>query len=221
MSAESGIKTFRDSGGLWEEYDVMTVASIEGWYQNPQLMLRFYNERRRQLEGAEPNAGHFGLAELQKYFDVHIITQNVDNLHERAGSEHVLHLHGELTKVRGVDHPASVYDIGYKDINWGDKSEGGSQLRPHIVWFGEAVPAFDEAVEMVHNADVFAVVGTSLNVYPAAGLLDYVPSNVPIYLIDPNEVPHSKKVEFIKEKAGAGVEILKDKLFKRFNIIPQ
>jgi NAD-dependent deacetylase len=218
MSAESGIKTFRDSGGLWEEYDVMTVASIDGWYQDPQLVLRFYNERRRQLEGAKPNAGHIGLADLQKYFDVHIITQNVDNLHEKAGSNHVLHLHGELTKARSFDHSTLIYDIGYKDINWGDKCERGSQLRPHIVWFGEAVPAFSDAVEMVKDADAFAVVGTSLNVYPAAGLIDYVPSHVPIYLIDPNDVPHSKKVEFIKEKASVGVEILKERLFKKFNI---
>ena len=218
MSAESGIKTFRDSGGLWEEYDVMTVASIEGWYQNPQLVLRFYNDRRRQLEHAQPNAGHLGLAELQKYFDVYIITQNVDNLHERAGSKHVLHLHGQLTQARGTDYTTPVYDIGYKDITWGDTCERGSQLRPHIVWFGEAVPAFSDAVEMVHNADAFAVVGTSLNVYPAAGLIDYVPSNVPIYLIDPNDVPHSRRVEFIKEKASLGVEILKERLFTKFNI---
>jgi len=221
MSAESGIKTFRDSGGLWEEYDVMTVASIDGWYKDPELVLRFYNERRRQLETAKPNAGHFGLAELQKYFDVYIITQNVDNLHERAGSKHVLHLHGELTKVRGVDYPSTVYDIGYKDIHWGDKCEQGSQLRPHIVWFGEAVPVFSDAVEMVRDADAFAVVGTSLNVYPAAGLIDYVPSHVPVYLIDPNEVPYSRKVEFIKEKAGVGVEVLKNRLMKQFNLTAQ
>ena len=221
MSAESGIKTFRDSGGLWEEYDVMTVASIEGWYQNPQLVLKFYNERRRQLEHAQPNAGHYGLAELQKYFEVYIITQNVDNLHERAGSKHVLHLHGELTKARGVDYPSTVYDIGYKDINWGDTCKHGSQLRPHIVWFGEAVPAFNEATEMVQDADAFAIIGTSLNVYPAAGLIDYVPSGTPIYLIDPNDVPHSKKVEFIKEKAGTGIKILTDRLLKQFNLIPR
>lgn len=220
MSAESGIKTFRDSGGLWEEYDVMTVASIEGWYKNPQLMLRFYNERRSQLEHAKPNAGHVGLAELQQYFDVYIITQNVDNLHERAGSKHVLHLHGELTKARGVDYP-KIYDIGYKNINWGDTCERGSQLRPHIVWFGEAVPAFGEATEIVQSADAFAVVGTSLNVYPAAGLLDYSPSDIPIYLIDPNDVPHSKKVEFIKEKASVGVEMMKKRLLQQFNLVSQ
>jgi NAD-dependent deacetylase len=220
MSAESGIKTFRDSGGLWEEYDVMTVASIDGWYKNPQLVLRFYNERRRQLEAAKPNAGHVGLAQLEKYFDVHIITQNIDNLHEKAGSKHVLHLHGELTKARSSTDALLIHDIGYKDINWGDKCKRGSQLRPHIVWFGEAVPTMDTAIEMVYNADAFAVIGTSLNVYPAASLINYVPSKVPIYLVDPNDVPApaNRNVEIIKEKAGAGVEILKQRLFKQFNI---
>ena len=179
MSAESGIKTFRDSGGLWEEYDVMTVASIEGWHRNPQLMLKFYNERRKQLETALPNAGHTGLAELEKHFKVYIITQNVDDLHERAGSTRVLHLHGELKKVRSSTHPELIYDIGYKEINWGDKCEKGSQLRPYIVWFGEAVPAFEEAMEIVSDTDIFAVIGTSLNVYPAAGLVNYVSHNVP------------------------------------------
>lgn len=210
MSAESGIKTFRDSGGLWEEHDVMTVASVEGWHRNPQLMLKFYNERRKQLETALPNAGHTGLAELEKHFKVYIITQNVDDLHERAGSTRVLHLHGELKKVRSSTHPELIYDIGYKEINWGDKCEKGSQLRPYIVWFGEAVPAFEEAMEIVSDTDIFAVIGTSLNVYPAAGLVNYVSHNVPVYLIDPNEVPKpsGRKVVFIKEKASIGVEKL-------------
>jgi NAD-dependent deacetylase len=214
MSAESGIKTFRDSGGLWEEYDVMTVASIEGWHKDPRLMLRFYNERRKQLETAIPNAGHTGLAELEKYFEVHIITQNVDDLHERAGSTRVLHLHGELKKARSSTDPDLIYDIGYKEINWGDKCARGSQLRPHIVWFGEAVPAFDEAIEIVAEADIFAVIGTSLNVYPAAGLVNYVPKDVPVYIIDPNEVPqpYGRKVHFIKEMAGVGVGELGKKL---------
>lgn len=218
MSAESGIKTFRDSGGLWEEYDVMTVASIEGWYQNPQLVLRFYNDRRRQLENAKPNAGHTGLAELEKYFDVSIITQNVDNLHERAGSSKVLHLHGELTKARSTGSSSKVYEIGYKDINWGDKCENGHQLRPHIVWFGEAVPEIDNAIDLVLKAEVFAVIGTSLNVYPAAGLVHYVPANVPVFLIDPNEVPapSNKHVEIIKEKASTGIELLKKRLLDKF-----
>lgn len=210
MSAESGIKTFRDSGGLWEEYDVMTVASIEGWHRNPQLMLRFYNERRKQLETALPNAGHTGLARLEKYIKVYIITQNVDDLHERAGSTRVLHLHGELKKARSNDDPSLIYDIGYKEINWGDKCEDGSQLRPHIVWFGEAVPAFEEAMEIVAGADVFAVIGTSLNVYPAAGLVNYVSVNTPVYLIDPQEVPQpsGRNVTFIKEVASVGVGML-------------
>ncbi len=216
MSAESGIKTFRDSGGLWEEYDVMTVASIEGWHANPQLMLRFYNERRKQLETAKPNEGHTGLALLEKYFEVYIITQNVDDLHERAGSRRVLHLHGELKKARSSDDPKLIYDIGYNEIKWGDKCEKGSQLRPHIVWFGEAVPAFEEATNIVAEADVFAVIGTSLNVYPAAGLVNYVSPKTPVYLIDPKDVPqpYGRKVVFIKEKASVGVRILTDKLLK-------
>ena len=210
MSAESGIKTFRDSGGLWEEYDVMTVASIDGWYKDPELVLRFYNERRRQLETAKPNAGHFGLAELQKYFDVYIITQNVDNLHERAGSKLVLHLHGELTKVRGVDYPSTVYDIGYKDIHWGDKCEQGSQLRPHIVWFGEAVPEIEKAERMTLNADLFLIIGTSMQVYPAAGLINNVKPGVPIYLIDPHEVNNlHDNITIIQKGASEGMNDFK------------
>jgi NAD-dependent deacetylase len=220
MSAESGIKTFRDSGGLWEEYDVMTVASIDGWYQNPELVLRFYNDRRKQLATAKPNAGHIGLAELEKYFEVYIITQNVDNLHEAAGSKHILHLHGELTKVRSTIDPSYIKDIGYAELNMGDKCPKGGQLRPHIVWFGEEVPAISDASAMIRNADAFAVIGSSLNVYPAAGLINYVPANVPIYLIDPNEVyaPPRLKVEYIKEKAGKGLEILKTKLLEHFKL---
>ena len=220
ISSESGIKTFRESGGLWEEYDVMTVASIDGWYKNPELVLQFYNQRRRQLATAEPNAAHKGLADLEKYFNIHVITQNVDNLHERGGSTNVLHLHGELTKVRSTLDPSYINDIGYNDLNMGDKCPKGGQLRPHIVWFGEMVPKISEAAEMVRNADAFAVVGTSLNVYPAASLIDYVPDGVPIYLIDPNDVPAPtyRKVEYIKEKAGAGVGILRKKLFERFGI---
>ena len=220
MSAESGIKTFRDSDGLWEEYDVMTVASIDGWYKNPQLVLKFYNERRLQLANVEPNAGHQQLVDLEKYFEVYIITQNVDNLHERAGSKNILHLHGELTKIHSTKNPDYIKDIGYNNLEWGDKCPQGGQLRPHIVWFGEAVPAMDEAIEQVYKADAFAVIGTSLNVYPAAGLVNYVPSKVPIYLIDPNDVPAPthKKVEIIKEKAGKGVDILKHKLLETFNL---
>lgn len=175
MSSESGIRTFRESGGLWEEYDVTEVASPMGWALNRELVLKFYNERRTQLANCKPNAGHFGVAVLEKYFNVYVITQNIDNLHERAGSTSVLHLHGELTKARSTADPTLIYDIGYKDINQGDKCEKGSQLRPHIVWFGEAVPMMDEAIRITSMADIFVVIGSSLNVYPAAGLIEYAP----------------------------------------------
>jgi len=209
ISAESGIRTFRDMGGLWEAYDVMEVASPEGWAKNPQLVLRFYNERRSQLKNAQPNLAHKTLAEEETNFIVHIITQNVDNLHERAGSSNVLHLHGELTKARSTVNDNLIKDIGYSEINWGDKCEKGFQLRPHIVWFGEAVPAMDEAIKLVRSAEIFAVVGTSLNVYPAAGLIDYVPKCCPIYLIDPNDVGVWRRdVTVIKEKASVGVPVM-------------
>jgi NAD-dependent deacetylase len=216
ISAESGLKTFRETGGLWEEYDVMQVASIDGWFMDNELVLRFYNERRAQLEKAVPNRGHSGLVELEEFFDVHIITQNVDNLHEKAGSKNILHLHGELTKVRSTGDDSLVYDIGYKSIVLGDNCEKGYQLRPHIVWFGEPVPAIEEAAEITSNADIFVVIGTSLVVYPAAGLINYVRKGVPIYLIDPNPVnpPDNRKVETIKEVASKGVEILIEKLTK-------
>jgi NAD-dependent deacetylase len=214
MSAESGIRTFREAGGLWEEYDVTEVASPMGWARNMELVLRFYNERRRQLETCKPNAGHYGVAALEKYFDVHVITQNIDNLHERAGSSKVLHLHGELTKARSVAHPELIYDIGYKDIRIGDLCEKGAQLRPHIVWFGEAVPMMEEAVRISTSADIFVVIGSSLNVYPAAGLIEYAPPKASLWLIDPNEVyvPDRLKVEVIREKASIGVEILTKRL---------
>ncbi len=206
ISAESGIRTFRDMGGLWEEYDVMEVASIEGWHRNPQLVLKFYNDRRRQLQTVQPNPAHIALAEAEKDFNVHIITQNVDNLHERAGSSRILHLHGELQKARSTANPESIIDIGYNDLNWGDKCDKGHQLRPHIVWFGEAVPAMDEAVKLAKSADIFAVVGTSLNVYPAAGLIDYTPAACPLFLIDPNEINiYRENLTIIKEKASTGV----------------
>jgi NAD-dependent deacetylase len=214
MSSESGIKTFRDTGGLWEEYDVTEVATPMAWWKNRDLVLKFYNERRRQLAECKPNAGHTGLAELEKHFDVQIITQNVDNLHERAGSTRVLHLHGELTKARSTSDLSLIYDIGYKDINPGDNCEKGSQLRPHIVWFGEAVPMMDEAVKITAEADIFVVVGSSLNVYPAAGLIGFAPANGSLWLIDPNDVhiPVIRKVEVIKEKASDGVAILRRRL---------
>jgi NAD-dependent deacetylase len=214
MSAESGIRTFREAGGLWEEYDVVEVASPMGWAKDRELVLRFYNERRSQLESCRPNAGHTGVAALEKYFDVHVITQNIDNLHERAGSSKVLHLHGELTKARSTADPSIVYDIGYKDIKLGDKCEKGSQLRPHIVWFGEAVPMMDEAVRITSTADIFVVIGSSLNVYPAAGLIGYAPEEASHWLIDPNDVPVPgyRKVEIIRAGAGEGVRILTERL---------
>jgi NAD-dependent deacetylase len=207
ISAESGLKTFRDSDGLWENYDVMEVASIDGWYKNPELILRFYNERRAQAYQAEPNEGHKALARLEEYFEVTIVTQNVDNLHEKAGSTQIIHLHGELSKVRSEEHPHLVYDYGDKPIQLGDKCALGSQLRPHIVWFGEAVPLMESAVAIAAQADIFMVVGTSLNVYPAAGLIDYVSSEVPIYIIDPNKPPVWKRPNlfFIEEKGSTGV----------------
>jgi len=214
MSAESGIKTFRDTGGLWEEYDVMEVATPMAWHKNRDLVLRFYNERRRQLESCQPNDGHKGLAALEKHFNVQIITQNVDNLHERVGSTKILHLHGELTKARSTSDKNLVYEIGYRDINPGDLCEKGSQLRPHIVWFGEDVPMMDEAVRLTSEADIFVVVGSSLNVYPAAGLINYAPKNASLWLIDPNDVavPDFRKVEVIKEGASKGVAVLRRRL---------
>jgi len=214
MSAESGIKTFRDSGGLWEEHRVEDVASPMGWVLNRKLVLKFYNDRRRELARCEPNAGHLGLAALEKHFDVHVITQNIDNLHERAGSSDVVHLHGELTKARSTKDSDLIYDIGYKDVNEGDKCELGSQLRPHIVWFGEAVPMIEEAVKITSQADIFVVIGTSLNVYPAAGLIEYVPDSASLWLIDPKDVyvPGDRKVAVIKEPASKGVEVLTAKL---------
>lgn len=215
MSAESGIKTFRDQGGLWEEYDVMEVASIQAWYRNPELVQRFYNMRRKELLAAAPNTGHTGLAELEKDFEVQIITQNIDNLHERAGSSSVLHLHGELMKARSTKDPSLIYTLDHWEIKMGDTCELGSQLRPHIVWFGEEVPAMAEAIPMVESADILCIIGTSLNVYPAAGLLHYAPSTAPVFLIDPNPpTTLQKRIQVIAKGAGEGVRILKEKLEK-------
>jgi len=214
VSAESGFATFRDAGGLWEQYDVNDVASIEGWYRNRQLVLQFYNERRAQLRDAKPNAAHVAIAELEKSYYVDVITQNVDNLHERAGSTHIVHLHGELTKVRpenGVyDSTGSekeVIDVGYSPVILGDKAPNGSQLRPHIVFFGEAVPKIETAIELVSRADILLIVGSSLQVYPAAGLYRYAPHGCPIYVIDPKPVPISDpRVTFIQDVATKGME---------------
>jgi NAD-dependent deacetylase len=187
----------------------MEVASIEGWYKNPELILRFYNERRKQMYSCEPNKGHLLLAQMERDFDVQIITQNIDNLHEKAGSTKVLHLHGELSKARSCSDPNLVYTIGNRDIKLGDKCEKGSQLRPFIVWFGEEVPAITPAIHMVESADILCIIGTSLNVYPAAGLLHYAPYGCPLYLIDPNppfDLPGN--IHVISKGAGAGVEDL-------------
>ncbi|RZT97570.1 NAD-dependent deacetylase [Ancylomarina subtilis] len=212
ISAESGLRTFREMGGLWEEYDVMEVASPQAWERNPELVTRFYNERRKQLLKSKPNQGHLILQELERYFDVEIITQNVDDLHERAGSSKVLHLHGELKKARSTADPNLIYELDGWELTTESKCEKGSRLRPHIVWFGEAVPAMSDAIKIVSKADILIIVGTSMNVYPAAGLIDYTPSNCPIYVIDPNDVNMSSygNRTFIKEKASIGM----NKLFK-------
>jgi NAD-dependent protein deacetylase/lipoamidase len=214
ISAESGIKTFRDSDGLWEGHNVMDVATPEGFQKNPELVLDFYNQRRRQLHEVKPNAGHTGLAALEKDFDVHIITQNVDNLHEAAGSSKVLHLHGELLKARSTHHSNPILDWPH-DLLLGDTDANGHQLRPHIVWFGEDVPALEEAILLTQRADYFAVIGTSLQVYPAAGLIDFTRPGVPLFYIDPNpiRVPNrSNTVDVIPEVASKGVAILQAKL---------
>jgi NAD-dependent deacetylase len=214
MSAESGISTFRDSNGLWEQYDVMEVASIEGWYRNPDLVQKFYNERRAQLNDVEPNEGHKIIASLEKDFKITVVTQNVDNLHEKAGSSQVVHLHGELTKACN-ENKTQVFEIGTKAINPGEKAEDGSRLRPFIVWFGEAVPLIEKAAEVVSEADVVVIIGTSMQVYPAAGLIHYAKKGIPVYLIDPNPVDNSSfRVEIIREKAGKGMAILQEKLRK-------
>jgi len=218
ISAESGLKTFRDMGGLWEEYDVTEVASPEGWEKNMELVLRFYNERRKQLLTSAPNSGHSALVELEEYFDVHIITQNVDDLHERAGSKKVLHLHGELKKAQSTGDPGLVYEIGGAELNPGDRCEKGFQLRPYIVWFGEQVPAISEAEKICHSADLFLIIGTSLNVYPAAGLIDSIPTFTPVFLIDPHPVSASvrKKYTFINEPASTGMQKLKKLLLDEY-----
>lgn len=217
MSAESGMSTFRDADGLWDQYPVEQVATPEGYAANPELVINFYNERRKQLLVAEPNRGHILLAELEEKFNVVVITQNVDNLHERAGSSRVIHLHGELTKVCSSRNPN---DLSYVrqllpeeyEVKWGDKAGDGSQLRPFIVWFGESVPEIEAAVEYVQKADIFLIIGTSLNVYPAAGLLGYVPKGVPVYLIDPKEVrvPEGCLVHVIQKVASQGMCELKN-----------
>jgi NAD-dependent deacetylase len=207
MSAESGISTFRDSNGLWEQHRIEDVATFDAWRRNPDLVLEFYNQRRKQLYEVKPNAGHSALVKLEKKFDVQIITQNVDDLHEQAGSSKVLHLHGELKKVRSTLDENLVYTLDGWELKKGDKCEKGSQLRPHIVWFGEAVPMIAPAQKLSAEADVFIVIGTSLNVYPAAGLVYYVKRGTPVYLIDPHAemLPDVKNLTVLRETAGKGV----------------
>jgi len=203
ISAESGIKTFRDSDGLWEGHNVMDVATPEGFERNPELVLDFYNQRRRQLQEVKPNAGHQILAELENDFDMHIITQNVDNLHEQAGSSNVLHLHGELLKVRSIRNLKNIIDWQH-DLILGDIDQDGHQLRPHIVWFGEPVPALEQAITLVQKAEILIIIGTSLQVYPAAGLLNYTRKNIPIYYIDPHPATISNAPNNLKVIATTG-----------------
>ncbi len=216
ISAESGIRTFRDSDGLWEEYNIYEVATPEAWNKNRELVLEFYNKRRKQVLNAKPNAAHKALVDLEKKFDVWIITQNIDDLHERAGSKNVIHLHGEINKSRSTVDETLIYTIKGEELLSGEKCERGSQLRPHIVWFGEQVPMMDVAYEIASSADLFIVVGTSLVVYPAAGVIDYVPDNAPKYLIDPNEIKVNgiTNLTIIKEKASVGVPSLVAELMK-------
>ena len=215
VSAESGISTFRDANGLWDNYNVEDVATLEGWNRNPALVLDFYNQRRRELATVRPNAAHLAIASLEDKYDVTVITQNIDNLHERAGSTRIIHLHGELTKVRPENRynerngfsEESVFDIGYGDINLGDTSAEGVQLRPHIVWFGEAVPKIEQAIDVVEAADILLIVGTSLQVYPAAGLYAYAKASTPIYIIDPKDVPvRDGRITHVKDVATRGME---------------
>ncbi len=216
ISAESGIATFRDSGGLWEGHKVEDVATPEGWMRNPELVLDFYNQRRKNASEVKPNRGHEILTELEQHFNVTIITQNVDNLHERAGSSNVIHLHGSLFESRSTKNPAMVYPIIGWELKLGDVCELGSQLRPNIVWFGEAVPMIEVAANMASGADVFLVVGTSMVVYPAAGLIDYVPDRVKKYVVDPKkpDILHVPNLEFISEKASVGMKKVKEMLLK-------
>ncbi|MDN3593918.1 SIR2 family NAD-dependent protein deacylase [Zunongwangia endophytica] len=217
ISAESGIKTFRDEDGLWEGHDVMQVASPMGWKKNKELVLDFYNKRRRQLLSVQPNKAHLVLAELENDFNVEVITQNIDDLHERAGSSNVLHLHGELLKVRSTFDEDLLLDWK-QDLNIGDFCEHNFQLRPHVVWFGEAVPMMEKAIQKVSNADIIAIVGTSMQVYPAAGLVDFAPPKTPMYFIDPKpNISENNYLSILAEKAVTGVPKLAKELREKFN----
>jgi NAD-dependent deacetylase len=215
ISAESGLKTFRDSDGLWEGYNIEDVATPRAWKKNPELVLEFYNYRRKNVADAQPNAAHYGLAALQEKFEVHIITQNIDDLHERAGSHNILHLHGEIFKMRSEKNESLVYEIR-SDIRLGDTAEDGAQLRPHIVWFEEPVPKIEEAIDVVSDAELFAVVGTSLVVYPAAGLIHYAPAHIPKFIVD-KKIPYSSSLHnltSIEKPATEGVVLLAEMLQK-------
>lgn len=224
VSAESGVSTFRDSDGLWENHRVEDVATLEGWYRDRKMVLDFYNERRAQLPKVKPNAAHIAIASLEKDYDVQVITQNVDNLHERAGSTRIIHLHGELTKARPENcynemdgfSEDSVLDIGYESIHIGDLAPNGSQLRPHIVWFGEAVPNIGKAIDAVEQADILLIVGTSLQVYPAAGLYAYAKASAPIYIIDPKDVPvRDTRLMHIRDVATRGMQTFIETISKQ------
>jgi NAD-dependent deacetylase len=218
VSAESGISTFRDSGGLWERYNIMDVATPQAWERNQDLVLEFYNQRRKQLHEVEPNAAHYALTVLEEKYDVIIITQNVDDLHERAGSKNVIHLHGELKKVRSTVDENLVYELEGWELKKGDSCEKGSQLRPHIVWFGEEVPLIPKAAEICTSADIMIIIGTSLNVYPAAGLVEYAPRGIPVYLIDPAEVnvSHLHGAVVIRDRATTGTVQLVNQLLEKY-----
>ena len=207
VSAESGIKTFRDSGGLWEKYEIMDVATPEAWNRQPEVVLEFYNARRKQVMESEPNQGHVIIAELESYFDVEVITQNIDDLHERAGSTKVMHLHGEIRKSKSSIKPSLIYPIEGDKIEWGETCELGSQLRPHVVWFGEEVPMMAPAERLVNEANILVVVGTSLNVYPAASLVFHARRDCKIYLVDPGDplIPNQLDIKWFKEKASEGM----------------
>jgi NAD-dependent deacetylase len=218
ISAESGISTFRDSGGLWEGHDVMEVASPEGWRKNRELVLDFYNQRRKQAMGCEPNEAHLELARLEEHFDVTVVTQNVDNLHEKAGSKKVIHLHGELFKSQSTLDPSLVYEMEGWELKLGDKCEKGSQLRPFIVWFGEMVPMMDPATERAMEADIFAVIGTSMLVYPAAGLIQYAPKHIPKYIVDVR-IPQTGFIENLKKieaPASLGTKAMSEEIRKLY-----
>lgn len=221
VSAESGLSTYRDSGGTWDNYDPMVVASIQGWYNDPKTVLSFYNGLRTRMAACKPNSAHLDIAALEKDYDVTVVTQNVDDLHERAGSTKIIHLHGEATKVRPQDcftdrdgfSERSVVDVGYSPVNLGDTDSRGVQLRPHIVFFGEAVPKMDDAIRAVEKADIVLIVGTSLQVYPAASLYHYAPYNAPIFIIDPKDVPaYEKRITHIRDVATRGMKTFLEKL---------